>query len=244
MTEGKVRNHDVVVVQSSLARATHQGLNGPRDVIVGDHDRLGRTGRSASVDQSARLPCLPRVRTGFQIRIGDIFAKVKKPFKGVNRNGTLGLDVLRNSIGSVHDQSRQIGQILADFVVLFELLDAFTDDDLGLRMLGYVRARFRVVGRVDTGRDSSRRDSTKVRKEPFGSVKSNNIDRVETGKAYFEQSFTKTVDLLTIFLPAILRPSDIRHVLALLGAFVVQGCAVSILRHLRIKVLHDGFGRE
>ena len=68
-------------------------------------------------------------------------------------------------------------------------------------MVGNVLTRLGLVGGVDSRGDTSGGDATKVRKEPVGAVKAQDIDAIEFVTTQGNQGNSKRIDLFTIFLP-------------------------------------------
>jgi hypothetical protein len=92
-------------------------------------------------------------------------------------------------------------QVLGNFQILLQLFHALDDNHLGLTVFTNVLTRGRIVGGVDAGWNAAHRNRTKVGKEPFGGIETNNIDHVEFRTPDSEQRHTERVYLLAVLLP-------------------------------------------
>jgi hypothetical protein len=104
MRERQIRDHNVVGSHLAVFRRLDQRSHSPSNVVVRNHDCLGRSCSSRCVNELDNFTRLPRVAASLQVGVRHLVAKREKLIKGVDWDSALGLDLVRELLLSVHDE--------------------------------------------------------------------------------------------------------------------------------------------
>mmetsp|Transcript_5452 Transcript_5452/g.11582 ORF Transcript_5452/g.11582 Transcript_5452/m.11582 type:complete len:201 (+) Transcript_5452:544-1146(+) len=187
----KIRNHNVGIIQSLSTSGGQHGLHCPCNVVVGDHDGLGRTSGTRRVNQSTSVTRFPGPNAFLDLFIRNVGAKLAKFLVSVHWDGTLLLDISGNGSPiieqTVHHQRFEVWQLFANCQVFLRLFETVANDHLSLGMFGNVVTSFRLVCCVNSSGNTSGGHGTKVGKNPFRSVESNNVHNIKRFKSQRKQ---------------------------------------------------------
>ena len=149
---------------TKIADNVHNLLDGPREVIVRDHDGLRRACGSRGINQSRTVSRSNSTVASHEFRIRDISSDFKELVPGVHWYSALGCDCLIYRFVP-YDDGLQVREFNTS--VLLELLIAVDTDNLCLAVVRDVVTGLGEVSGVDTGGDTPRVYSAAVCNKPF-----------------------------------------------------------------------------